>query len=337
MAAMRPAGAPPAARLYTVLGVAVAAVSMAAIFIRLADAPGVVVALYRMAIASLVMVPITLRGLRRTPIRGRALAWTVLAGLALAVHFAAWITSLGYTSVAASVTLVATSPLFAALFAWLFLGLAPSLGVMVGVLLAVAGAAVIGFGDLTGGSAPVLGDALALLGAAAAAAYLLLGRAVQRSGVGLDAYAGSAYGVAALVLLPLPWVLGYAYVDYPLASFGWIALLALVPQLVGHTGLNYAARHLDPTLVTTATLLEPVGSGILALALFGEVPGAMTLVGAVILLTGVILTVRSTGGRVAPAPDATGRDPAEPPPPPATALPQADVDGAAARAPDARL
>lgn len=296
MAPMPTAGSFPVARVYAVLGLAVVAVSMAAIFIRLADAPGVVVALYRMAIASLVMLPITLRGLRRTKVRGPALGWTMLAGVALAVHFAAWITSLAFTSVAASVTLVATSPLWAALLAWLFLGVAPSLGVMVGVLLAVGGAAVIGFGDMTGGSSPILGDALALLGGAAAAAYFLLGRAVQRSGVGLDAYAGTAYGVAALVLLPLPLVLGYPYFDYPLETIGWVALLALVPQLVGHTGLNYAARHLDPTLVTTATLLEPVGAGLLALALFGEVPGAMTLVGALLLLVGVVMTIRSTSG-----------------------------------------
>src|SRR5699024_8313418 len=108
---------------------------------------------------------------------------------------------------------------------------------MIGVLLAVAGAATIGFGDLAGGARPLLGDALALIGAVAAAGYLLLGRVVQRSGVGLDAYAGSAYAVAALALLPLPLLLGAPYL-FPPATFGWILLLALVPQLIGHTGIN---------------------------------------------------------------------------------------------------
>lgn len=322
MAAMPDGATPPRARLFGVLGIAIVAVSMAAIFIRLADAPGVVVAFYRMAFASLVMLPVTLRGLRRTPLRGRALAWTVVAGVALAVHFASWISSLSFTSVAASVTLVSTSPLWAALLAWLFVGVAPSLGVMAGVVLAVGGAAVIGFGDVTGGSAPLLGDLLALLGGVAAAGYLLLGRAVQRSGIGLDAYAGTAYGVAALVLLPLPWVFGAPYLDHPPATFAWTLLLALVPQLVGHTGLNFAARHLDATLVATATLLEPVGSGILALIVFAEVPSVMTLVGAALLLTGVVLTVRSSDDRAAPLPATSAAVelppelPIEPAPPP---------------------
>ncbi len=291
MAPMTPSGT---TRVSLVLAAAVAAISMAAIFIRLAGAPGVVIALFRMLLATLAMAPVTVRGLRRTPLRGRVLGLTVLAGALLALHFATWITSLNVTSVAASVTLVSTSPLWVALFAWLFSGIAPSFSVLIGVVLAVGGAAVIGFGAMGGGSAPLLGDGLALAGAASAAGYLLLGRTVQRSGVGLDAYAGVAYGAAALFLAPLPALLGFSYTHYPLGSFGWIALLALVPQLVGHNGINHAMRHLDPTLVATATLLEPIGSTLLALAVFGEVPSALTVVGGAILLLGVVFTVRST-------------------------------------------
>lgn len=281
-------------RVWIVLAVALLAVSLAAIYIRLADAPGVVVALYRMAIAAAVMLPITLRGLRRTPLDRRTTLLTIGAGVLLALHFAAWISSLSYTTVAASVSFASTQPLWMALLAWLFLGTAPTLGVLVGVLLAVAGAATIGFGDLTGGSEPLLGDALALVGAVASAGYILLGRTVQRLGVGLDAYAGSAYGVAALLLLPLPALFGHDYLGYPLATYGWVLLLALMPQLIGHTGINYAAKHLSPTLVATALLLEPLGSGFLALLVFREVPSAFTLIGAVILLTGVLITLRST-------------------------------------------
>lgn len=285
---------PPTTRVSLVLAAAIAAISLAAIFIRLADAPGVVIALYRMVLASVVMAPLAVRGLRRTPLSGRAALLTLAAGVLLGIHFATWITSLNLTSVAASVTLVSTSPLWVALLAWLFTGRAPSFSVLIGVVLAVGGAAVIGFGDLGAGTAPLLGDGLALLGAASAAGYLLLGRTVQRSGVGLDAYAGVAYAVAAVVLLPLPALFALPYVGYPVRSLAWIALLALVPQLVGHNGINYAMRHLDPTLVATATLLEPVGSTLLALAVFGEVPSALTLVGAGVLLAGVVFTVRSS-------------------------------------------
>lgn len=286
------------------LAVAVVAVSLAAIFVRLADAPGVVVAWWRMAIAALLLAPIALRALRRTPLQRRTLGPTLAAGVLLGVHFATWISSLSYTTVAASVALVSTTPLWVALGAWAFLRQAPTLTVMLGVLLAVAGGAVIGFGDALGATAsaaapaPLLGDALAVVGAIAVAGYLLLGRVAQRRGLALDAYAGVAYAVAALVLLPLPWLFGASYVAYPPSTFLWVALLALVPQLIGHTGINYAMRHLDPTRVATATLLEPIGAGLLAYLVFAETPTAVTLVGATVLLTGVLLTVRTSRPQV---------------------------------------
>jgi drug/metabolite transporter (DMT)-like permease len=287
-----------------VLTVAVFAVSIASVFVRLADAPGVVVAWWRMAIAATLLAPLTLRALRRTPLTRPTVLPTVAAGVLLGVHFATWITSLSYTTVAASVAIVSTAPLWVALLSWAFLRQAPTLTVLLGVLLAVAGGAVIGFGDALGAPnptapAPLLGDALALIGAVSVAGYLLLGRVAQTRGLTLDAYAGVAYAVAALVLLPLPWLAGASYVAYPAATFAWVAALALVPQLIGHTGLNYAMRHGDPTRVATAALLEPVGAGLLAFLVFAEVPTAVTVVGATVLLVGVVLTVRTgrTGRR----------------------------------------
>ena len=288
------------------LSVAVVAVSLAAIFIRLADAPGVVVAWWRMAIAALVLAPVAFRALRRTPLSRSTLLPTAAAGVLLGVHFATWISSLSYTSVAASVALVSTTPLWVALLSWAFLKQAPTLTVLLGVLLAVAGGAVIGFGDALGTTAsadapaPLLGDGLALVGAMAVAGYLLLGRVAQRRGLSIDAYAGVAYAVAAMVLLPMPWLAGTSYVAYPPATFAWVVALALVPQLIGHTGINYAMRHLDPTRVATATLLEPVGAGLLAFLVFAEAPSTVTLIGASVLLVGVVLTVRI--GRAGPRP-----------------------------------
>ncbi len=304
---------PPHRRVFAVLGVALAAVSFAAIFIRWADAPGVVVALYRMLVAAAVMAPLTLRGLRRTPFTRVGARTTLLAGVMLALHFATWITSLTYTTVAASVSLAATAPLWVALLAWAFQRRPPSALTLLGALIAVAGAAVIGYADAgaasggaasggaaSGGAAggrPLLGDGLALTGAAAAGAYLLLGRHAQAHGLGLQAYAGSAYAVAALVLAPLPLVVGAPYLGYPSATYLAVIALALVPQLVGHTGINYAAKHLDTTLVASALLLEPIGAGLLALLLFREQPAPLTVVGAAVLLVGVAVTSRAQAQR----------------------------------------
>lgn len=294
---MRQPTLPPAtSQLALVLGAGVFAVSLSAIFIRLADAPGVVVALYRMLLASLLLAPLSVRALRKTPLTTQTFRYAGLAGVFLGLHFATWITSLSYTTVAASTTLVATTPIWVALFSWIFLKLTPPFTVLLGVLTAVLGAALIGFGDLGSAesSAPLIGYTLALVGAVSAAAYLLLGRSAQRQGLGLQAYVGVAYGVAALVLLPLPLVFGYSYTAYSAETFLWILGLALAPQLIGHTAYNYAMKHLDPTLVATAILLEPVGASLLALIVFSEVPSWLTLVGASILLVGVAITTRNS-------------------------------------------
>jgi len=283
---------PSPSRLAFVLGVGVLAVSFSAIFIRLADAPGVVVATYRMLLASLLLLPWTRRALRRTPLTPETFRYAALAGVFLGLHFATWITSLSYTSVAASTSLVATNPIWVALFSWLFLGLSPPFTVLLGVLTAVLGGALIGFGSGDTGGA-LFGNLLALSGAVSASAYLLLGRAAQRRGLGLQAYVGVAYGVAALVLLPLPLLFAHPYTAYTPETFFWILLLALVPQLVGHTAYNFAMKHLDPTRVATSILLEPVGATLLALLIFSEVPSPLTLLGALVLLVGVGVTTRN--------------------------------------------
>lgn len=288
--------APSSSRLTLVMGVGLVAVSLSAIFIRLADAPGVVVAAYRMLLASLILLPWTIRALRRTPLTRKNIGYAVLAGLLLGLHFATWISSLSYTTVAAGTSLGTTTPIWVALSSWIFLSLAPPFSAMLGMLVAVLGGALIGFGGAASeaSSAPLLGNSLALVGAAAAAAYLLLGRSAQRRGLGLQAYIGVAYGVAALSLAPLPYFLGYSYLGYSAESYFWILLLALIPQLIGHTSYNYAVKHVNPTVVATVILLEPVGASLLAWLLFAEVPPLLTLLGALTLLTGVAITTRNS-------------------------------------------
>jgi len=285
------AATPSPFRLAAVLTAAVLAISLAAIFTRLAGAPGVVVALWRMAFATVLIAPAGVRALLRSPPSWRAVGPALLAGVLLGVHFATWLSSLTYTTVAASVTLVTTFPIWVALFGWIG-GTRPTRGVLAGLGVAILGGTAIGFGDLHGGSAPLLGDALALVGAISVAGYFLLGRSAQRSGLSTAAYGAIAYATAALVLVPLPALLQVPYLSWPADTWLWIAAMALAPQLVGHTGLNWANRFLDPTVVATVTLLEPIGAGLMAWLLFAEVPGPLVLVGAPVLLTGVAMVVR---------------------------------------------
>jgi drug/metabolite transporter (DMT)-like permease len=304
-------------RVYLILGMGVFAVGWAAIFIRLADAPALSTAAYRLAFASL---PVgswallrhrgDLRALRRSD-------WWLLtaAGAALALHFASWIASLQLTSVASSVALVTTQPLWAALIAAAVLGERITRGTLVAILVASAGGALIGVRDLAAGGEALAGDALALLGAFCAAVYFTIGRRL-RATVDLPAYVGVVYPAAALLLLATA-----VLARQPLAGFDretWLMflLLALVPQLIGHSSLNWAVRYLPAHIVTVALLGEPVLSTVLAIPILGERPGLLRIVGGAVTLSGVYLALREEIRRS----DADLTPPA-PPPPAATAPP----------------
>ncbi|GAA6755050.1 membrane protein [Thermus sp. 2.9] len=287
--------------LLAVLLAGILAISFGSILVRLSLeaaqdrslAFSLVMSAGRLGFAALLLAPGWLRPLREK----RGLPFAVGAGVFLALHFAFWITSLSYTSVAASTALVTTNPVWVTLFGWLLFGEKPSGTTLLGVAVALVGGLLIGLGDAEGGGGenPLLGDLLAVLGAVAVSFYFLLGREAQRRGLSTLEYIRVAYTVAALVLLPLPYLFGGGYGGYPPAVYGYLLLMALLPQLVGHTSFNWATRHIPPVLVTLAILFEPVGASLLAFLLFGELPGLPVLLGALVLLLGVGLAV--VGGR----------------------------------------
>src|SRR5690554_5931771 len=241
--------------------------------------------------ATLMTLAAAWRGLRRSRLTRRGLWLAVAAGVMLGWHFATWTTSLEHTSVAASVTLVTTNPLWLVLILWLFMGVAPTRRTLVGVLVAVAGGIAIGLdgGSSLPGDSAMFGNLLAVAGAIFVSINMLLGRAAQRAGLSVMAYSGISYLVATLSLLPLPALLGQPYGPYPTDVFLWILALAVVSQLIGHTAINYSLRFLEPTLVSTFILLEPVVASLLAMLIFQEFPGAATALGAVVLITGIWL------------------------------------------------
>ena len=284
--------------LILVLGVF--AVSMAAIFIRLALASSGVrgvgfslfIAASRLSIASLLLLP-AWRTLQPTQLNPGALRYAAAAGVCLAVHFATWITSLSFTSIAASTTLVTTNPVWVAILSWLWFQEKPTKLTIIGIGVAFAGGILIASGDagIGVGSNPLLGNFLALVGAWMVSLYLLFGREAQRRGLGISSYVVVAYSTGALVLLPLPLIVGSSYLGYPVAVYLYIFLMAVASQLIGHTTINWAVRWISPTLVTLAILFEPVSSSFLGYLIFKEVPGLLVLIGAIILLGGVAVAI----------------------------------------------
>lgn len=282
---------------FLVLGTGVAVVSFASILIRLAQAEGassLTISAVRLSLASLVLAPVVWTRTRSEILQlgRRELGLCVLSGFFLSLHFWTWITSLEYTSVASSAALVTTNPLWVALVSALWLRERPGRFAMIGIALSIVGSTLIFAGDAGAPSAsasePLLGNTLALAGAVFASGYLLVGRAL-RSRISLLAYVWLAYTAAAILLLLGAGVAGTtAEVLSPMA-WTLMILLALGPQLIGHTTFNWALRRMSATFVAVAILGEPIGSSVLAYLLLGESFNAAQLSGFVILLVGIFV------------------------------------------------
>lgn len=278
---------------YFVLAVGVVIVSTAAIMIKGAidlGVPPLTIATGRIAFAALILTPIAWRqtGQEIRRIRRRDGFWSLVAGLCLAIHFATWISSLAYTSVASSTALVTTNPVFVALASWLFLRERLPAGTWLGVLLTVVGSALIGLSDSSGGSGsnPLLGDALALLGAVSVSGYFLIGRRLRRR-LAILPYIWLVYSAAAvLLLIGLPFA-GESLWGLPPLAYLLLLGLAIGPQLLGHTAFNWAIKYLSATIVTVAILGEPIGSALLAFVIFQQPVQPLQLVGGAVLLTGI--------------------------------------------------
>jgi drug/metabolite transporter (DMT)-like permease len=281
------------------------AVSTASIFIRYAQeyAPSLVIAAYRLSLAALVLaVPALLRHREEiTSLTRRELGLALLSGLFLALHFATWITSLEYTTVASSVVLVTTTPLWVALLSPFTLREPVGRLVLIGMGLALIGGVIVGLSDtctfLEGSLAcpplaefvrgqAFLGDLLALAGAFMAAGYIVIGRRL-RGKMTLIPYIFVVYGMAAVVLLVIMSGAGQSPLGYPPRAYLWFALLALVPQLLGHSTFNWALRYLSAAYVSISLLGEPIGSTILAYFLLQETPTSLKIFGAILILAGI--------------------------------------------------
>lgn len=276
------------------LVVGVAAISFAAIFLKLAEPTHALTrAGWRLLLAAALLVPLVVRGWRRGRLRP-VVKWAVLAGGLYAVHFGAWIWSLDLTTVAASVTLVTATPLLLAVVGVISGRDRPEGRLWWSLALGAIGVAVVGGADLSLSGRALAGDALALFGAVAIAGYLLLGR---RLGPGLDVWSfmGVACAVGGALLMFLAAVAGVGLVPVSGDSLLYIFLSALVPQLVGHGLLTWSLRHTTPTVVGLATLGEPVGSTLLAWVWLGEAAPAVVLVGCAVVLTSLVIALVRPG------------------------------------------
>ena len=280
-------------RQYSVLAIGVISVSFAAVFIRLADAPSLVIAAYRLCLAALILAPfaVKLSGKELRKIPGRNLAMMLLAGGFLALHFGLWVTSLSYTSVATSVVLVTATPIFTAVASYLLFKEKLTVKIVLGITVSIGGSVVIGYGNWSIGTNQLLGAGLALAGALAIAGYLLTGRRLRRT-TGLLSYTFVTYSSAAVLLLITALASGYSLSGYSGNTYLMFVLLALIPQILGHSSLNWSLKFMPATMVTIAVLGEPIIATTLAFLILNESPTLTEIIGGILILGGILIAFR---------------------------------------------
>ncbi len=295
-----------------VLLVGILAASTASIFIRFAqaEAPSLSIAAYRLSIAVLLLTPFVVIRLRNEMkhLERRQLPVLLLAGLFLALHFGAWISSLEYTSIASSVVLVTTTPLWVALISTLFLREKLTQAVIVGLIIAMLGGVAVGAAEtcaISNGelicdfnreglqTRTMIGNGLALFGAWMMAAYLVVGRKTRQS-MPTMLYVYIVYAFAALFLLLMCVITAQPLAGFSNRFYLWVLLLALFPQIIGHTSYNWALGYLPTTFVSIALLGEPIGTILLSFLLLKESPAFLESLGAILLLIGIYLASRSS-------------------------------------------
>jgi len=278
---------------YITLFVGVLAVSFAATFIRLADAPPLVIATYRLAIASIILIPIAaIKSRRSLPQLSRQdILLILLSSVFVALHFGLWITSLSYTSIASSVVLVTAHPAFVAVISYFLWGERLNKLTIGGIVVAFIGVIFINYSGLTFGTQAIVGNLLALIGGFAMGAYLIVGRQL-RARIDILSYLTILYTCSAVILLVATVLSGHSLFGYSPTTYLMLILLALVPQLIGHTSINLAVRLIPVTFVSVAILGEPVGAALLGSIILGEIPTANEIAGGFLMLSGIFLVLR---------------------------------------------
>ena len=286
-------------RIFACMSVGIVAISFASIFIKFCDdVPSIMIATYRLTISSIILLTIAKgRGIRFTSFSKKQLLIGVLGGFFLSLHFSFWISSLKFTSVASSVVLVTTNPIFVGLFSYLLFREKQPPELILGIILSFSGSVILAIGDsgLQGLSIQnpsfLLGDVLALVGAIMTSGYLMVGSKLREE-MDVLSYISVVYTFSACFLLIASVSWGIPFTGYKASSYLYMALLAIVPQLIGHTAINWSLKHLKTSMVAITILGEPIGASILAYIIFHETIKSFQGIGIVLIFLAIIISSR---------------------------------------------
>lgn len=275
-----------------VLPLGVMSISVASILIKICFAPSIIISCYRLCIAALFYLTIMKFQGKRIwcNLNKKERYLSLLSGLFLSFHFITWISSLRYTSVASSVVLVQTSPIFVAVGSYFFIHEKPTKLTFLGMAIALIGSILIGLSDFSGNFYSIKGNLLALMGAICAAGYFLLGREL-RSQLTTMHYVSIVYSFAAMITILLALFQKYSFFKYDTNTFYLFFAIAFFPQIIGHTSLNWALKHFTAIAVSIIALAEPIGASILAVFFLHETLTFFKIFSGLLVIGGIILTL----------------------------------------------
>jgi drug/metabolite transporter (DMT)-like permease len=278
---------------YAALALGIAALSLSAMFVRWADAPGAMTGFYRLLFATIIMFPVFLhQQYQRAEIDKKLLLFPIVGGVFTAFDFALWNTSVHYTTAANATLLGNTSPLWVALFAFFALRETLKRSFWIGLTLALTGAIFVVGSDFLQHPTLGIGDLMASAAAIFYAGYQLI---TQRGRAHIDPLRYTwLVGLSATVcMFFINFASGNTFTGY--ASQTWLVFLAtaVVSQIIGYLAISYALGHLPASIVAPTLIGQPILTAILAIPLLGEIPAPIQWAGGAMALAGIYIVNQS--------------------------------------------
>ena len=277
---------------YIPILIGVISISLSAIMVKLAKADAGVIAFYRMLFSVLIMSPLFFyKYVKELKIfLMKDWIFSIIAGIFLAFHFILWFESLNYTSVASSTVLVTLQPLFAFVGTYIFFKEKLKVKTVLSGCIAIFGSFLISWGDFKLSGMALYGDILALIACGLITAYLLFGQEVRKR-ISLITYTMVVYSISAITLFFYVLIQGESFGPYPSTTWMWFILLAIIPNLLGHTLFNWAVKWVSTNVVSIAVLFEPIGAAILAYYIFSEKLMLSQIIGGLVVICGILLFI----------------------------------------------
>jgi len=271
---------------YFLIFIAIVSVSFAAILIRMSEAEPLAIATFRMGISSIILLPLFLIKGKKNILK-KDLRIFILSGLFLALHFYVWITSLRFTSIMSSTVLVTTNPIFVSIFSFFIFKKKIKIKTILAIILSLLGIICMSYGFSF--SINFKGNLLALFGALFASLYIISNYYLRKKYELID-IVFPVYSISFFFLLVLSLFLNIKLYPFSLKEYFLFFLIALIPQVIGHSIFNYSLKFFSPVFISLSILGEPIGATIFGIIFFKEIPKILEILGGFLIITGIVIS-----------------------------------------------